>query len=245
MKSFRRLNRFYLGPVILVVLGITGCGSSQNPNSGSSNSASKAGSSTTPEAQLWSSVPTTGAAETSYGLQSFTIDTKTHVLYLNFNLPLPVLPIGLNINIPNLKGATLATKMGPSLNQILVFGIPLDHFVRNLNLQTPITLPNGDPLPAVPGGSAPRFTCEVNQDGKKLMNVYGTLQCVAAFVPTSGFDPKIALTVPLKNADRTVIMGYFATVPKKGASVGGLYMSVVFPPSLARVIDSLYAGEAQ
>jgi hypothetical protein len=244
MKSLGvRLNAFVLSAVLATGF-LTGCGSSSSSPTSGSGAGQSTGVGAGPETQLWSGVPTSGQADTSFGLQSFTINTTTHMLYLNFTLPAPILPIGLNMAIPNLKGATIATKMGSGLNQILVFGIPLDHFVRNLNLQAPIVLPNGDSLPAVPGGSAPRFTCEVNSGGKKIMHVYGTLQYLAAFVPTSGFDPKLALTFPLMNSEKTVIMGYFATIPKKGANAGGLYISVVFPPNLARVIDTLYAGEA-
>ncbi len=231
-----------LSLVIFSVNFLTACGGSLGSSSlTSSGSSSQSTGSGNVNANIWSGVPTKGSASSSFGLQSFTINTLTNMLYVNFSLPVAILPSGLTYKIPNLDGATLSIQ-STGITQTLVFGIPMNHFVRDLNLQGPITLPSGDALPSVPGGSAPKFSAQVFNNGKSLMYVYGTLQYLAVFVPTPGFDPRLSLTFPLENPEKTTVMGYFATIPQQTNFAGGVYMSVVFPQSIARVIDTLYGG---
>ena len=103
-------------------------------------------------------------------------------------------------------------------------------------------MPNGDPLPAVPGGELPHLA--VQNTSKVNFYAYGNVKYFALFVPTPGLNPFVNLTFPINNAAGTKTLGYLATVAQKvtGSTTfdGGFYLAMVFPPELAAILDDLF-----
>jgi hypothetical protein len=99
-------------------------------------------------------------------------------------------------------------------------------------------LPNGDPLPGVPGGELPSIGLELDQTDF-FGNLYFGIETFAIFVPTPGFDPLLKLTFPIKNKSNRKTIGYISAVPEKAAFDGGFFLSLRVPDELARLIDGI------
>ena len=166
--------------------------------------------------------------------QVIDIDQVNNLLLIS--VPLPVNPFGgFSYDIPQLPGVEIALEQSGG-SDALVFKIPLKYIVRDAQLTDVSKLPNGNPLPGVPGGELPRL-------GLKIFNsdvyLYLGKGAVAVFVPTPQFNPYLNLTFPIKNKSQRKIIGYFASVAEQGVSPGGFFLSVVLPDEIQRIIDNI------
>jgi hypothetical protein len=163
--------------------------------------------------------------------------TKTFTI----SVPLQVNPfIGIEASgtIPEIPGASFKVGMEVDGTYRLTLVIPAEHFLKGFDSANPATLPNGDPLPMVPGGELPYFGLKI--DKKKVdAHVYLGASVIAIFVPTPSFDPVIRLTFPLRTSGQRKTVGYFAAIPKKGTFDGGFYVSLMLPDEIARAIEDL------
>ncbi|MFI5206172.1 MAG: hypothetical protein ACHQVK_04485 [Candidatus Paceibacterales bacterium] len=240
MKSnaFSRIISIIVGAMFVLTVGA--CGQSLNgqlPANSSNN-----GSSNSIPANLWAGIDTTGSGSNAFSTQSFSINPATNMLTISFTLPSNIFGGSMSVSIPELPGATVSIQPDPvSGAWTLSFNIPLKLLVRGAGLIGPTTLPNGDPLPGVPGGEPPRIAAHITK-GNLEMYVYGNVKYFGLFVPTPKLNQYLLLNLsfPIENKGKTQILGYFSTVAPKGLFDSGMFVSIVFPPALSRLLDQIF-----
>lgn len=155
--------------------------------------------------------------------------------------PLPANPLGGigKIDLVELPGAYV--EIGPDANgdTELRIVVPMQYFAKGVEIADPKALPNGRPLPTVPGGELPRIAVHItNSNGELYLYLSSTV--FAVYVPVPGFNPFIQYEWPVKNRDKSKILGYVAVVPAVKPHTGGIFSSFMIPLELARVIDDLF-----
>lgn len=221
---------------LVAACGQADLGSALSGMTGASKSNNSAGGIIDP----WAGVETSASSSNMFGTQGFEIDKNNNLLKLVVDLPVNIFGGSMRYDISELPGSFVAIEPNPNSGQWqLSFNVPLQYLVKGVNLVGPKTLPNGDDLPGVPGGEPPRIAGHIVK-GKLDLYIYGSVKYFGIYVPTPGFNPFLDLTFPIKNKDKTKILGYFATVSEKRGFSGGLFISIVFPPELARVLDDLF-----
>jgi hypothetical protein len=244
-SAFRKAlaNALAMAMFVSMTAGLTACagsgsGSAQM-NLGSGNGA------VDPNAQYWNAVDTKGFvapnAPSPFGnVQIISIDKTTETLSLM--IPLPVNPFGgamISSPVPEVPGAVVGITQDSSGKWYLTYTMPLSFLLKGIQYQNPATLPNGNPLPQVPGGELPSLAGHV-QNGKINFYIYGSVLYFALFVPTPGFNPFVTLTYPIQNSSGTKILGYVSTVPATATANGGIYVALIFPPELQRLLDNVF-----
>ena len=222
---------------VSVTLGITACGP------GGGNGSPSNGASSSQISNDWAAVETEGFVQGGpyANTKIISIDPKT--LMLTLMIPIPLNPLAtamVSVPIPKVPGAVVSLTQDPTTMQwYLEYTMPLSLLVKGLNYSNPTTLPNGDPLPGVPGGELPRIeaTLEVKN---YTFNVYGSVVYFAVFLPIPKFNSYISLTYPIMNKSKTKILGYASILPQKNGFDGGAYVSFAFPPEFQRVLDDLF-----
>jgi hypothetical protein len=246
-KEFKVGSAVFL--LTLVTLATSGCGQSFNDALGrgtsstqSSNSGSSTGGAT--KTEVWSGVDTQGVASNFiFGThQIFRIDTVNNLLILS--IPISGMPFGTGaFPINQLPGATIMfTTSGIDIT------VPLKDLVKGVGFSNPSTLPNGNPLPGIPGGELPRIGGTV-QNSNFTLDIYGSVKYFAIFVPVPQLDKYLnyinliggQLTLPIMNKGKTKTLGYFSIIAPTGNFDGGFYLSLVFPPELAAALDNLFS----
>lgn len=148
---------------------------------------------------------------------------------------------GMSLSLPvdSIPGARMGLEPMPEGGSALVLRLPLLHVLRGVRLSDPARLPNGDALPSIPSGELPSTAIDITKDRKVRATVYMAPAVLALFINTP-FDPYLAITLPVRSADRTRTWGYFSTIPaKKGLADGGFFISVALPSDVARAIDDM------
>jgi hypothetical protein len=227
---------FFLGST----LATTGCGQGHF-NSPLSSLGSQSQGST--NGDMWVGVDTMGFVSGGPLNQSriFRIDTTLNLLIIS--VPFPSNPLGMGASFPiqGMPGATAEIALDPQTGSwVMNLSVPLRYLVKGFEFAQPDTLPNGDALPAVPGGELPRIAGHI-QNTKLNLFVYGSVKYFALFLPTPGLNPMVNLTYPIKNQAKTKILGYVSTVAQKGSFDGGVYLALILPPELARLLDNLFS----
>jgi hypothetical protein len=237
-------STFKLFMVLSFAAVVTACGQANLDGTLGSLTSISTGSSANGSATIvdkWAGVETAGSTSNAFGSQSFSIDKTKNLLKLGFDLPVNPFGGSMEFNIPEIPGAFVAVEPDPNNGQWeLSFNIPLQYLVKGIALTGPTTLPNGSALPGVPGGEPPRIAAHIVK-GNLDMFLYGSVKYFGVFVPTPQFNPYLNLTFPIKNKDKTKILGYFATVAAQGGYSGGFFISIVFPPELAKLLDDLFS----
>lgn len=249
MKTYfsKKVYTFLISAPLVLVL--TGCGQNlsgeakkaQGLNNGSSNGVIGG------NPDLWKGIDTSGQGSANLLLlgtytQSFDIDPVTGMLSVKIDLPGNIFGGSISYPIQEIPGASVAIQLDPvSGKWQLAFNIPLSALVKGVGPVGPKTLPNGDTLPGVPGGEPPKLGVHVTR-GKVDMYIYGSVKYFALFVPTPTLNKYLLLDLnfPIKNKAKTKIVGYFATVSPKRGFDSGLYLSVVFPPELSALLDTIF-----
>lgn len=138
-----------------------------------------------------------------------------------------------------LKGAKYKIWMDTDGTTMFTLIVPLDYVLKGVDQVPAARLPNGDPLPMVPGGELPYFGLKVNRGQVNNAHIYLGASVFAIFVPTPQFDPTIRLLFPIRTSGQRKTVGYFAAIPKKANFDGGFYLSLMLPDDIARLIDDL------
>ncbi|MES2854831.1 MAG: hypothetical protein V4692_03155, partial [Bdellovibrionota bacterium] len=120
----------------------------------------------------------------------------------------------------------------------LALRIPLEKYLHGIEFLPAKRLPNGDPLPAIPDGELPSLAVKISRWADIKATIYLAPQVVGIYV-NSPIDPRISITLPIRNAARTRTWGYLSSVPKKGDFDGGFFLSFAMPDAIARMIDDL------
>ncbi|MDZ4661159.1 MAG: hypothetical protein SGJ18_06015 [Pseudomonadota bacterium] len=145
------------------------------------------------------------------------------------------------VEIPQLAGARVLTGNDVDGKGFINLEIPLELLLKYVDIGNPKRLPNGDPLPAVPGGELPGVAVNFPVENVRI-HIYLGVEVLGIYVEVP-FDPHVKLTLPLKTQkadgtqERTV--GYLSSVPKKNQFAGGFFLSLVIPEAIARQLDEL------
>ena len=161
-------------------------------------------------------------------------------LPMQFN-PFLGLPTGI-INVPQLPGVKLSSEILPDGSMAMLVHIPLEKLMRKIDFLPAGKLPNGDPLPAIPSGELPTVGVTLNASNGIKAALYLDRRVVALFVNTK-FDPRLAVTFPIRNKDKSRVLGYFSTIPAKpSVADGGFFISVIVPDDISKIIDDHLPG---
>jgi len=180
--------------------------------------------------------PTTGPFDMTM------IDFDARRKTLKFIIPMPGLniPIETRMPIPEMEGAAYIIETSPDGSLRLIVEIPLTRVMRNIDFIGPEALPNGDPLPGYPDGEGPRIGVKVAKSKRDIF-IYAGKSAAAVFVPIPGLNIPAFLNqaIPIRSENERRTLGYFAMVPTKGGYSGGVFVSAILPPDMARLIDDL------
>lgn len=246
MKSnvFKTMSKILVGLGLgtFIILTFTACGQSQNLSGAFGQNSQNPFKNVSPD--VWAHIDTQGSASNLMGTQGFTIDKNTGMLKVSFDLPANPFGGAVSYPIQQIPGASVSIDVNPANGKWqLTFNIPISALVRGIGPVQLTTLPNGDPLPGVPGGEPPRVGARITK-GNLDMYVYGNVKYFALYYPTPQLDKYMGYignwVFPIKNKDKTKILGYFATVMPKNGFSSGLFISVVFPPELSALLDMIF-----
>ncbi len=229
--------------VLSFSLMLAACGQQQKlPISAATAKTSDSTLTDSQKSDFWMQIPKEGeiAEGPLQGTRAYTIDQKTNSVL--FEMPLFGGKNSSKTAIKGIPGGTFEV-----LNKTARVNIPLQYLSTNsiqpqgnVSLIDPTKLPNGDPLPGIPGGELPKIAAgPINvRDGVDLY-IYLASKYVGVFAETKNVNPYVKMTFPIKDLGQTQIVGYFSTVPAKGNFPGGFWLSMVIPPELQRLIEDM------
>lgn len=183
------------------------------------------------------------------GVKTVDLDKTTGELVIS--LPLGIdssIMIG-NVTVPQLPGVTLSMTIGADGRTYLVGRVPLRYILRSVNVGTiPANrLPNGDLLPAMPAGEYPNLALAVNTNTGEIRKIYIYLglDSIGVYVESKWLDCSalpvcMSVTVPVKNAAKTKILGYLTLVPAKNSFQGGFFLATRLPAEIAAILDDYF-----
>lgn len=211
--------------------GSNGAGDSNNTGAGGSSSG-------TPD---WQTLKVEGSVSGGRFGKTRVVDIDKAKKELIVRLPMlasPFLDLSIApIPLPRIPGAQLSLEPLPDEASALVLRIPLSVVLHGVDFLSPSRLPNGDPLPAIPGGELPALAVQLTKVKDIRATIYLAKTLVGIYVNTP-IDPFVQATLPIRNEARTRILGYFSTIPAKPkAADGGFFISVALPEDLVRIID--------
>ncbi len=99
-------------------------------------------------------------------------------------------------------------------------------------------LPNGQPLPGIPGGELPSVGIHLSK-GNETIHLYLGKGAFAIYYPIEDYSWPVGLRFPIHTKSKRQTIGYFALVPSSGGVSGGVYLALIFPPSIARTLDNI------
>ncbi len=168
------------------------------------------------------------------------LDKDNKMLILR--LPMPANPVLLDvyaeIPIPQIEGAKVTFDSLNNGGFVMSVHLPLDVALKGIDFIEPAKLPNGDPLPMIPGGELPVLALQVHEEDEVQGYLYLGANIVGIYV-TTPFNPFIRLTYPIRNKDRSKTLGYFTVLPEKGDFQGGFFTSLSMPDEVARVLEEI------
>ena len=118
--------------------------------------------------------------------------------------------------------------------------VPVKYILKGATFLPPASLPNGDPLPAMPAGygELPSLALSFPQHNNTQITLYIGINAVGLFIT---LPDKLAIPfgfqLPIKNSDKSKTFGYMSYVPKKVDFAPGLFISTLIPPSMARILE--------
>lgn len=246
---------------LVVALGLTSCSKSMvtqtapggeaaptTDNSGAGGNTEQ----TTPDQTTnpWSSVSTgvNGKVDGSAFNGQLLIQVDSANQALIFYLPIPIegligLPVTA-IEIPQLPGVTVFQVVKPDGSSQLAIRVPLKYMLRGAELVAYNALPNGDPLPFMPAGENRGFAITLPGNQDLRLHFYLAANAAAVFIELPQLvlpEPwaRLSIGFPIRNADKTQVVGYFQFVPNKSTFASGVYIAGRIPTQLATVIDNL------
>lgn len=226
---------------------VSGQGSNNNQNT--DDGTGGGGGSRNPGDRSWDDVrrKTDGAVDGWKYDGQFVIQIDAENQALVLVLPLPpifLMPVSA-MPIPELPGASLFPLTQPDGTSSMAVRIPLKYLIKGSSLTSYNRLPNGDPLPFMPVGENRGFAIAFPQNKNYRLHLYVSANAAAIFVETPDFKlPEQwiilpSLGFPVKNQDKTQVVGYFAVVANRGMHNSGVYVASRIPRDVAILIDDL------
>ena len=152
---------------------------------------------------------------------------------LKVSVPFPTLGVlEISGEVPNNPEIIFYTDQ---INQSLTFEIPLAQYLNLLESNT--SLPDGRPIPGVPGGELPLLGLQLPNTSLDT-TVYLGKDYLAFFIE-SDFNLPLNLTGNILNGDGSAIVGLLGWVAAKDGYKGGAFISLRLPRELVAYIGSL------
>lgn len=174
------------------------------------------------------------------GLQSISIDRNAKAIILRVPLGPNIFITVSNGEVAQYPGVTYTTEVDANGTAYLTLRVPLKYVLHGVNGIDPLKLPNGDPLPMIPSGELPGLGLSIDTKNNVKLYVYIGVDAVGVYVETP-MDVGIpfTFTVPVKNKDKTEVVGYFSMIPPKpnGAAQGGFFLSFQLPAQVSALLD--------
>ncbi len=175
------------------------------------------------------------AGGTNDGQQVVWLDAAKGELVLSAPMPTGFRITLLETPIPSLPGARLSTAVNPDGTKTLNLVVPLKHVLRNVASIPAQMLPNGDPLPDMPGGELPSYGFSVTGANSLKAYIYVGSDAVGIFFETN-FDPKFSVGVDIRDQTQQKV-GIFAVIAAKTPYKPGVFLGVHLDARLARALD--------
>lgn len=164
-----------------------------------------------------------------------------------FIVMLPM-PLGFSFSLPSGAFAkypdiTFTTMFDSSGRMKFAVRIPVKYVLKGASFLPAASLPNGDPLPAMPAGygELPSLGLTFPQNDNTQITLYIGINAIGLFVslPEKAAIP-FGFTLPIKNSDKSKTFGYMSYVPPKGTYAPGLFISTLVPASMARILEDYF-----
>lgn len=227
----------------------TGAGSSTNDqmdNGGSGGSTVGGGGGTTTPAPI-DSVDLQGKVDSNNsqfgGALSFDFDKKRGEFIVMLPMPSGVFftPSGSFSKYPDITFSPIID--GATGKMKFAVRIPVKYIIKGMSTLPAASLPNGDPLPAMPSGQGelPSLGLSFPQQNNTQVSLYIGVNAVGLYVtlPTNAALP-IGFTLPIRNKDKTKTYGYLSYVPAKMNYAPGLFVSAIIPPAVSRILEDYF-----
>ncbi len=121
--------------------------------------------------------------------------------------------------------------------------IPVKYIIKGMSTLPAASLPNGDPLPAMPSGygELPSLGLNFPQHNNTQVSLYIGVNAIGLYVtlPTNAALP-IGFTLPIRNKDKSKTYGYLTYVPAKMNYAPGLFVSAIIPPAVSRILEDYF-----
>lgn len=120
--------------------------------------------------------------------------------------------------------------------------VPIKYILKGITTVPATSLPNGDPLPAMPAGQneLPSLALSFPSNNNTKISLYIGISAFGLFMtlPDNAALPlPINITLPIKNADKSRTFGYLTYVNAKNGHQPGLFLSGAVPPEFARILE--------
>ncbi len=157
-------------------------------------------------------------------------DFEAETELLKISIPFPTLGIlQVEGTVPDQENIRYYTNLE---NQSLTLEISLSEYIRIL--KTNETLPDGRPIPGVPGGELPLHSFQLPNTSLNMTLYFGK-DYFAAFIE-SDFNLPFNLTKNILSSDRRSIVGVLGWVAAKDSYKGGSFISLRLPRELIAYI---------
>jgi len=144
--------------------------------------------------------------------------------------------------IPKIPGSHFEIAMDTNGYPELLVDIPAAYILGHLGFQPdnlnldPTRLPNGQTLPASPGGEPPKVSFKLPIKGMNI-RIYAGFNVIGVYME-SDVNPVVDLTFAIRNKSKLEILGYFSTISKKNSFKGGFYLAMLMPPRIAAILEN-------
>lgn len=148
-------------------------------------------------------------------------------------IPFPLGGLGFEISgaVPNFPRVQFYTSIE---DNALVLSLPIREFIPLSNNVS--TLPNGRPLPGIPGGEPPSFSFDLGGNNSNCRG-YIAPDYIGFFVEIN-FDPFFDIRVPIRGGNGQTV-GYVHLLRPQGGNKGGVFLSVQLPREITALIEGI------
>ncbi|MBX3040448.1 MAG: hypothetical protein KF789_07075 [Bdellovibrionaceae bacterium] len=178
--------------------------------------------------------------------QTFDFDRTRGELIVRIPLGMdPTVFIGTG-SVSQLPGVTFYTTMNSDGNYHFVISIPVRYVLRGVTTLPSNRLPNGDPLPMMPAGELPSVAFTLNPKSSRKAYLYMGVDAIGLYIESEWMTCKagtplcLSLSFPIRNQAKSKVVGYFSLLPGKNGATGGVFISSIIPPEIARILDDYF-----
>lgn len=144
--------------------------------------------------------------------------------------------------IPNYPDITYGPIFDANGKMKLAVRLPIKYFLKDMGINNPQRLPNGDPLPMMPASyfELPSLGLQFPQT-KTRLNLYlgaKTLGLYTELPLDSALKIPVNISLPLKNLETKKSLGYLTYVVTKNGFPPGLFLSVNMPDEINKLLES-------